>query len=157
MAYARCRKRRPIAGPASVCCCLTCCFCIDIIAERKVGCDRALPCCLNCGKGQRTCQGYGLRLAWPDKQDGRRKQKRYEAKDQAVATKYLLQRDGRLAFLNTVNDDLDGSKLSVRDLVMDELISVIANSIPMPRSFFPVKEQDGMLLSHCMALTFLRA
>ncbi|KAF9690831.1 hypothetical protein EKO04_011169 [Ascochyta lentis] len=116
--------------------------------QRKVGCDRALPGCVNCKKGRRTCQGYGLRLAWPDKQDGRRKQKRYEVTGQDIITKYLPRRNGRLEFLNTVVQDLDGSRMSVQDLVRGELISIAANAVPMPRSLFPINEQEGMLLNY---------
>lgn len=121
----------------------------DHIVERKVGCDRALPECINCKKGQRTCQGYGLRLAWPDKQDGRRKQKRYEVKDQDVVTKYLPRKDGVLQFLNTVVEDLDGSRLSFRELIQAELTGAVS-TIPLPLNICSINEKDGMLLSHCM-------
>ncbi|KAF2628274.1 hypothetical protein BU25DRAFT_43010 [Macroventuria anomochaeta] len=116
--------------------------------QRKVGCDRALPTCINCKKGQRTCQGYGLRLAWPDKQDGRRKQKRYEVNDQDVVTNYLPQRDGCFTFLNTVVEDLDGSRLCVTDLINGELVSIMSNAIPISINPISVSEQNGMLLNH---------
>ncbi|KAH6633494.1 fungal-specific transcription factor domain-containing protein [Boeremia exigua] len=115
--------------------------------QRKVGCDRTLPSCLNCRKGQRACQGFGLRLAWPDKQDGRRKQKRYEVKNQDVMTRYLPRKNGHLRFLNTVVEDLDGSKLSFRDLVQGEFIDAMSN-IPMSLNMCSINEQDGMLLNH---------
>lgn len=121
----------------------------DFVVERKVGCDRTLPACLKCKRGQRDCQGYGLRLAWPDKQDGRRKQKRYEVIDKDIVSRYVRRNDGNLAFLNTVVADLDGSRLCVQDLIKGELITVMSNAVPMPRSLFPVSEQDGMLLNHC--------
>ncbi|KAF1922745.1 uncharacterized protein M421DRAFT_426575 [Didymella exigua CBS 183.55] len=116
--------------------------------QRKVGCDRALPYCLNCQKGQRTCQGYGIRLAWPDKQDGRRKQKRYEVKEQKVITRYLKQQDGCLAFLNTVVEDLNGSKLAVQDLIKHGLMATMSTMVPMPMGHVQICEQDGMLLNH---------
>jgi hypothetical protein len=125
----------------------------DVFAERKVGCDRTLPNCLSCLKGQRLCQGYGLRLAWPDKQDGRRKQKRYEVQHQNIVFKYLKQEDGCLAFLNTVVGDLSGSKLAVQDLVKHELESTMSTTIPRSIDFFQICEQDGMLLNHCMSYT----
>lgn len=40
---------------------------------RKVGCDRGLPGCDNCLRTERHCGGYGLRLQWHEKPDGRRK------------------------------------------------------------------------------------
>ncbi|KAJ4993613.1 C6 finger domain-containing protein [Stagonosporopsis vannaccii] len=115
--------------------------------QRKVGCDRALPQCFNCKKGQRICQGYGLRLAWPDKEDGRRKQKQYEVKDNDIVAKYLPRKDGQLQFLNTFTGDLNGSRLSFRELVQGESVNVMC-SIPMPLNVCSIKEQDGMLLSH---------
>ncbi|KAF3041016.1 hypothetical protein E8E11_007639 [Didymella keratinophila] len=116
--------------------------------QRKVGCDRTLPNCLNCLKGQRICQGYGLRLAWPDKQDGRRKQKRYEVQHQNIVCKYLKQEDGCLAFLNTVVGDLSGSKLAVQVLVQNELRGAMPPTIPRSIDLIRVYEQDGMLLTH---------
>ena len=147
MAHIRCRKRQTTAGPANVGCCTRCCDLADVILERKIGCDRTLPSCLNCNKGRRICQGYGLRLAWPDKQDGRRKQKRYEVTDPDIITDYVTRKDGCLAFLNTVVNDLDGSKISIQNLVESEL----TNYMPKPISPFPINEQDSMLLSHCKA------
>ncbi|EWY83243.1 hypothetical protein FOYG_13087 [Fusarium oxysporum NRRL 32931] len=32
--------------------------------SRKIGCDRSLPCCENCLRTSRACQGYGPRLVW---------------------------------------------------------------------------------------------
>ena len=148
MAHIRCRKRQTTAGPANVGCCTRCCDLADVILERKIGCDRTLPSCLNCNKGRRICQGYGLRLAWPDKQDGRRKQKRYEVKNQDVMTRYLPRKNGHLRFLNTFVEDLDGSKLSFRDLVQGEFINAMSN-IPISLSMCSINEQDGMLLNHC--------
>ncbi|TVY90697.1 Pestheic acid cluster transcriptional regulator [Lachnellula willkommii] len=40
--------------------------------HRKIGCDRNLPACSNCLRTRRTCQGYGLKLIWPDDGDRRR-------------------------------------------------------------------------------------
>ena len=148
MAHSRCRKRQVIAGHVRVGCLHYCCINTDHSTERKVGCDRTLPTCLNCKKRQRTCQGYGLRLAWPDKQDGRRKQKRYEVKEQGIVTNYLPRKDGQLIFLNTFVKDLDGSKLSVPHLIQDESISILSG-VPMPLSLCSVNEQDGILLNHC--------
>lgn len=73
-------------------------------------------------------------------------------KDQGIIAKYLPQEDGCLAFLNTVVGDLDGSKLSVQDLIEDELKSVMSSIIPMPINHLAVTEQDGLLLNYCMAL-----
>jgi len=40
--------------------------------ERKIGCDQALPSCNNCSRTNRNCEGYGLKLNWPEGGDGRR-------------------------------------------------------------------------------------
>ncbi|KAI1305059.1 fungal-specific transcription factor domain-containing protein [Xylaria venustula] len=40
--------------------------------ERKVFCDRKIPICERCSRSQLLCQGYGLRLSWPKRVDGRR-------------------------------------------------------------------------------------
>lgn len=127
----------------------------NTIVERKVGCDRTLPTCKNCEKGQRACQGYKLRLAWPDKQDGRRKQKRYEVTNQDNVARYLHRKDGRLTFLNTVVKDMDGSKISVDDLIKSELTRAMSRFIPTPISPFSISEKDGMLLNHCGLLEFV--
>ena len=39
---------------------------------RKVRCDQALPRCNRCVKLGVECQGYGLRLSWPRRNDRRR-------------------------------------------------------------------------------------
>ncbi|KAI0017027.1 fungal-specific transcription factor domain-containing protein [Xylariomycetidae sp. FL0641] len=41
--------------------------------KRKIGCDRGFPACNNCLRTGRECLGYGIRLAWPDQPDGRRR------------------------------------------------------------------------------------
>ncbi|PLB49745.1 hypothetical protein P170DRAFT_456280 [Aspergillus steynii IBT 23096] len=40
--------------------------------DRRILCDRALPTCVQCSKSGRTCQGYGLRLSWPNANDRKR-------------------------------------------------------------------------------------
>lgn len=71
-------------------------------------------------------------------------------KYQNVVTKYLKQKDGCLVFLNTVVEDLSGSRLAVQDLIKDKLMRAMSTTIPMPINFVSVCEQDGMLLNHCM-------
>ncbi|KAI1344864.1 fungal-specific transcription factor domain-containing protein [Xylariaceae sp. FL0016] len=44
--------------------------------KRKIGCDRGSPECNNCLRTGRECLGYGIRLAWPDQPDGRRRSSR---------------------------------------------------------------------------------
>ncbi|KAI1370111.1 fungal-specific transcription factor domain-containing protein [Hypoxylon crocopeplum] len=40
--------------------------------DRRILCDRATPTCLQCIRSRRKCQGYGLRLSWPNAGDSRR-------------------------------------------------------------------------------------
>uniref|UniRef100_A0A8H7K9V2 Zn(2)-C6 fungal-type domain-containing protein n=1 Tax=Bionectria ochroleuca TaxID=29856 RepID=A0A8H7K9V2_BIOOC len=39
--------------------------------ERKVMCDRSYPECSRCKKSNHKCQGYGVRLSWPNAKSGR--------------------------------------------------------------------------------------
>ncbi|PVH97578.1 hypothetical protein DM02DRAFT_730495 [Periconia macrospinosa] len=88
--------------------------------ERKVGCDKTLPACDNCTRSKRVCKGYGLKLAWPDKFDGRRKQKKYQADPESSATRYLTDDDGRFVFLNTTFDDVEGRKTTWEEFLCEE-------------------------------------
>ncbi|CAK1356362.1 unnamed protein product [Cercospora beticola] len=40
--------------------------------QRKIGCDKTIPRCNNCNRSQRLCEGYGIRLNWPDQLQSRR-------------------------------------------------------------------------------------
>ena len=40
--------------------------------ERKIRCDRQIPFCQNCFQSKRQCQGYSIRLSWPQQDDQRR-------------------------------------------------------------------------------------
>ncbi|KAF7899967.1 hypothetical protein EAF00_004303 [Botryotinia globosa] len=40
--------------------------------SRKIGCDKGIPHCNNCKRTGRTCEGYGVKLHWPESGDGRR-------------------------------------------------------------------------------------
>ncbi|KAL5342848.1 fungal-specific transcription factor domain-containing protein [Aspergillus crustosus] len=40
--------------------------------DRRISCDRALPGCTQCAKGNRACKGYGVRLSWPKRNDAKR-------------------------------------------------------------------------------------
>ena len=42
------------------------------VVDRRVRCDGRLPTCSNCARLKRRCQGYGLRLSWPRKDDSKR-------------------------------------------------------------------------------------
>jgi hypothetical protein len=119
-------------------------------AERKVGCDRTLPKCANCKRSVRVCQGYGIKLAWPDKVDGRRKQKKYQALPGA-STKDYVTKDGEFTYLNTTTKDMRGERVGMQDIV-DVEHGVGSNLelvlLPPPSPACRVNSQDGMLLSY---------
>ncbi|KAI1850704.1 hypothetical protein JX266_003986 [Neoarthrinium moseri] len=72
--------------------------------HRKIGCDRGYPACNNCLRTGRECLGYGIRLAWPDQPDGRRRKHRqpdYETQLPPGNSKYYGKQ-----FLNVTYDDL---------------------------------------------------
>ncbi|KAF2449717.1 hypothetical protein P171DRAFT_440185 [Karstenula rhodostoma CBS 690.94] len=120
--------------------------------ERKVGCDRALPHCENCTRAKRECKGYDLKLAWPDKYDGRRKQKKYQADPDTSATNYVTN-FGEFSFLNTGNGDVEGQKYTVRDLAAmggPTIDSGVSRSVSPGLEFWKLDlgEREGSLLSH---------
>ncbi|KAF2500109.1 hypothetical protein BU16DRAFT_556592 [Lophium mytilinum] len=119
--------------------------------DRKIGCDRTLPTCQNCSRTNRLCQGYGMKLAWPDtKSDGRRKQKRYsvECNLTQLSSRYRKLRGG-LAFLNTTVFDLRGDVPSLQDLFTENPSDVMAPSIMRSLSLNPaLTGNDGLLLSY---------
>ena len=86
-----------------------------IDTERKIGCDRNLPCCHNCQRSNRPCKGYGLKLSWPDvSKDGRRKSLKYANDDTSFSSDgYTHLRDG-LPFLNTTVHDLEHRAITLR-------------------------------------------
>ncbi|KAL5387927.1 hypothetical protein DPSP01_003326 [Paraphaeosphaeria sporulosa] len=130
--------------------------------ERKVGCDRALPHCANCTRAKRECKGYGLKLAWPDKYDGRRKQKKYQADPDNSATNYVT-KFGEFSFLNTGNGDVEGQKYTVRDLAARGCPAIdFGVSRSVSRSVSPglhvwkldLCEREGSLLSYFRGCSF---
>ncbi|KAH6652945.1 fungal-specific transcription factor domain-containing protein [Truncatella angustata] len=72
--------------------------------ERKIGCDRGLPACNNCLRTGRECLGYGIRLAWPDQPDGRRRKS--QTPDQAIQLPAGNSKHYGRQFLNVNYDDV---------------------------------------------------
>ncbi|KAF2001723.1 hypothetical protein P154DRAFT_489655 [Amniculicola lignicola CBS 123094] len=117
--------------------------------ERKVGCDRALPECVNCTRSKRLCKGYHLKLAWPDKVDGRRKQKKYQALQIESPATYITQ-DGSFSFLNTTFNDLKSAKVNVQEIVeADTQVDSLTIAPPMPlHPSIPGLKGEGLYLSY---------
>ena len=119
-----------------------------LITERKVGCDRLTPACENCRRSNRQCQGYDIKLSWPDKYDGRRKQKKYKAVPVGSSADYVI-RDGQFPFLNTTFEDLRGRRIKIEDVVAQENAANQLTLAP-PIASLTTGGQDDMLLSYCM-------
>jgi len=86
-----------------------------------------------------------LKLAWPDKIDRRRKQKNYQAILRASTSNYITQ-DGNFTFLNTTPADVSGQKLNIQNALHNEM-----RLAPAMLPIYNINDQDGLLLSYCMA------
>ncbi|KAK5989549.1 hypothetical protein PT974_11076 [Cladobotryum mycophilum] len=73
--------------------------------QRKIGCDRGLPTCDNCSRTGRQCLGYGVRLLWPDRHDGRRRDTGIVVYDPSANTSTSSEGYGR-HFLNFTFGDV---------------------------------------------------
>ncbi|KAI0471253.1 fungal-specific transcription factor domain-containing protein [Xylaria cf. heliscus] len=85
--------------------------------KRKIGCDRGYPACNNCLRTGRECLGYGIRLAWPDQPDGRRRGSRVP--DRAVHSSPHNPANYGEQFLNMTYEDLMHSGKGL--MVLNEL------------------------------------
>ncbi|KAK9421518.1 putative Fungal-specific transcription factor domain-containing protein [Seiridium unicorne] len=113
--------------------------------QRKIGCDRGFPACNNCLRTGRECLGYGIRLAWPDQPDGRRRKSQLPDQDFQMPTsdsKYY----GR-QFLNVTYDDL--TRFRNDDSARH---SALAHRSPRPQRLIPLipdfHERESHLISY---------
>ena len=105
-------------------------------------------------KAKRECKGYGLKLAWPDKIDGRRKQQNYKARPNVCATRYVTM-SGEFYFLNTRIEDLEGQRCSVRNLRVLGCASVgirIPSNTSLGLQKMDLSTRNGTLISYCKCL-----
>ncbi|KFA75587.1 hypothetical protein S40288_10931 [Stachybotrys chartarum IBT 40288] len=113
--------------------------------RRKIGCDRALPECYNCRRTRRECLGYNIRLQWPDRRDGRRRDGEATVYAPPSNPAELSELYGRY-FLNVAYGDFDLAReagLSAADLV------VAAGSPARGLSVHPpILEQGATFLSY---------
>jgi hypothetical protein len=115
--------------------------------DRKIGCDKSLPSCENCRRTQRVCDGYNVRLSWPSKVDGRRKQILWQAGPISVSPNYMAT-SGRFTFLNTIVRDFDDDRIGEDELAGLELQS---SKLERPLSHMNgITSIDGYLISYCM-------
>ncbi|KAI0454353.1 fungal-specific transcription factor domain-containing protein [Xylaria acuta] len=95
--------------------------------KRKIGCDRGYPACNNCLRTGRECLGYGIRLAWPDQPDGRRRGSRVP--DRAVHSSPHNPENYGEQFLNMTYEDLMHSGKGL--LVLNELLLLRGQQRPV--------------------------
>ncbi|KAG0645071.1 Arginine-requiring 81 [Hyphodiscus hymeniophilus] len=92
------RHKQEVPVPKSGKGCWTC-------KARKIGCDQKLPLCNNCIRTGRSCEGYGIKLHWPESADGRRPQYYWDSKTLNTAEYIIVAKSGTIHFLNTTYDD----------------------------------------------------
>ncbi|KAH6884386.1 fungal-specific transcription factor domain-containing protein [Thelonectria olida] len=116
--------------------------------KRKIGCDRNIPSCDNCLRTKRTCLGYGLRLTWPNRPDGRRRKpgptihvsqgNQHEARSQYYGRQFL-------------NFTLENIVLARIDVLGIDLLTALAGGLRMDCGLClhpPLLGQDAILLSY---------
>ncbi|KAI1816334.1 fungal-specific transcription factor domain-containing protein [Poronia punctata] len=114
--------------------------------KRKIGCDRSYPACNNCRRTNRECLGYGIRLAWPDQPDGRRRGSRIP--DGAVHHSAEKPPNYGKQFLNVTYADLVHS--GKRLMVFNEVLLLRSQQRP-PRSLSLLpefRERESHLLNY---------
>ncbi|KAL2066915.1 hypothetical protein VTL71DRAFT_1339 [Oculimacula yallundae] len=74
---------------------------------RKIGRDKTPPSCNNCARTKRCCEGYGVKLHWPESADGRRPVHAWDSlpHQQRVET-HFPHNCSNVYFFNTTNDDM---------------------------------------------------
>ncbi|KAK6594839.1 C6 finger domain-containing protein [Botrytis cinerea] len=70
--------------------------------SRKIGCDKGIPHCNNCKRTGRFCEGYGVKLHWPESGDGRRPVHSWENEAHLPEQTFLaFPTRGKYQFLNS--------------------------------------------------------
>lgn len=117
--------------------------------ERKIGCDRDLPVCHNCTRTGRRCLGYGVRLLWPDRHDGRRKDSGFVVYEPPENPMELSDNYG-LHFLNVTNNDVASS------LDPSSYNALVTRPITKPGrtlNLYPsMVGQDATFMSYCKSV-----
>ncbi|KAK2039042.1 hypothetical protein LZ31DRAFT_559101 [Colletotrichum somersetense] len=106
---------------------------------RKISCDRRLPRCSSCVRSNRVCTGYGLRLSWPRKDDG----KRMIVGQAEPLFKRTRHTDfsGQIHMINVTFWDIEvyRNRTSTRD---GHIIPPLYHSLSRPTSELSANEQD---------------
>ncbi|GAP85805.1 putative acriflavine sensitivity control protein acr-2 [Rosellinia necatrix] len=111
--------------------------------KRKIGCDRSYPACNNCLRTGRECMGYGIRLAWPDQPDGRRRGNRIP--DRVIHCSPHNPAHYGKQFLNMTYQDVIHSGKGLDGVSFLNSRPRPARSIPLFANFH---ERDGHLLRY---------
>ncbi|CCD42472.1 similar to transcription factor Cys6 [Botrytis cinerea T4] len=78
------------------------CWTCKIHEGRKIGCDKGIPHCNNCKRTGRFCEGYGVKLHWPESGDGRRPVHSWENEAHLPEQTFLaFPTRGKYQFLNS--------------------------------------------------------
>lgn len=120
---------------------------------RKIGCDKQLPDCNNCVRTGRSCEGYGIKVQWPETVDGRRPTCSWEARAQKSWNFVKSSTPGELHFLNTTFDDLESrtASSSLRSFRFQPS-PTIARGLTVGFGTTDLMPEDKILLSYCKIL-----
>lgn len=120
------------------------------VAERKIGCDRDLPVCYNCTRTGRQCLGYGLRLLWPDRHDGRRKDSGFVVYE-PPENPHEASKSYGVHFLNVTHNDVASS------LDPTSSNALVTKTVAKPTralNLYPsMVGQDALFMSYCKSST----
>lgn len=113
--------------------------------RRKIGCDRGYPACNNCLRTGRECLGYGIRLAWPDQPDGRRRLNRLP--DHTIHHHEIDSAYYGKQFLNVTYSDLAMARKGISPICL-----TIARVQPRPSQLIPlfpnIHERESHLIDY---------
>ncbi|KAK2056289.1 hypothetical protein LY76DRAFT_595296 [Colletotrichum caudatum] len=107
---------------------------------RKVSCDRRLPRCSSCVRSNRVCTGYGFRLSWPTKDNGKRMIVG-QAEPRFRRTRHKESSSGQFHMINVTFWDIEvyRNRTSTRD---GYIIPPLHQSLSRPAFGFSANEQD---------------
>ncbi|KAI1380979.1 fungal-specific transcription factor domain-containing protein [Hypoxylon crocopeplum] len=114
--------------------------------RRKIGCDRGYPACNNCLRTGRECLGYGIRLAWPDQPDGRRRLTRLP--DHTIHHHEIDSAYYGKQFLNMTYSDLAVARKGISPIAL----TLIRAQPPRPGRIIPLfanfQERESHLITY---------
>jgi len=117
--------------------------------NRKIGCDKTLPACNNCVRRHRICGGFGIKLSWPEKYDGRRKPLLATVGGRSAQRNDEVCPSIALDFLNTTFEDIELSNHHVLPESSAHMRLLRLNTRTLPCYLLPGFTHDhGNLLSY---------